>query len=54
MDNIDIIARYLKFQVEYHDLKNKEKFIKDELEKVEKQISEYQPLVLNIIKEQNK
>jgi hypothetical protein len=52
MDKTDTIARYLKFQMEYNDLKNKEKFVKDELARVEKHIDEYQVLVLDIIKEE--
>jgi hypothetical protein len=56
MDKTDIIARYLKYQLEYNDYKNKEKFVKDELTRIETHINELQQQVLDIIKleEQNK
>ena len=51
---MDIISRYLKYQLEYDDLKNKEKFVQDELKRVEKCITELQPVVLDIIKDKTK
>ena len=56
MDKTDIIARYLKYQMEYNDYKNKEKFVKDELTRIQTHIDELQQQVLDIIKleEQNK
>lgn len=56
MDKTDIIARYLRYQMEYNDYKNKEKFVKDELTRIETHINELQQQVLDIIKleEQNK
>jgi len=56
MDKTDIIARYLRYQIEYNDYKNKEKFVKDELTRIETHINELQQQVLDIIKleEQNK
>lgn len=50
MDKTDIIARYLRYQLEYNDYKNKEKFVKDELTRIETHINELQKQVLDIIK----
>lgn len=50
MDKTDIIARYLRYQMEYNDYKNKEKFVKDELTRIETHINELQQQVLDIIK----